>query len=130
MATVEAIAKMEDQAFASMLHSMTRLAAAVDVAPVDVQAIYFSDPAYQRAQQLLALADWLHQVTDAVAGPEQPADGEPAADLPFLETLTVKELRAYAEEHGIELGDASKKADLIAAIETALVDGSPAGSSE
>lgn len=34
-----------------------------------------------------------------------------------LEDLTVQELRDLAEEQGIDLGDATKKADIIAAIE-------------
>jgi hypothetical protein len=33
-----------------------------------------------------------------------------------IENLTVKELRAYAEEKGIDLGEAKVKADIIAAI--------------
>lgn len=36
-----------------------------------------------------------------------------------LSSLTIPELSAYAAENGIDLGDATKKADIIAAIEAA-----------
>lgn len=36
-----------------------------------------------------------------------------------LEDMTVAELKAHAAENEIDLGDASKKADIIAAIEAA-----------
>lgn len=36
-----------------------------------------------------------------------------------LESMTVAELKALAAEHTVELGDATKKADIIAAIQLA-----------
>ncbi|MGX1932048.1 Rho termination factor N-terminal domain-containing protein [Microbacterium resistens] len=36
-----------------------------------------------------------------------------------ISKLKVDELRAYAEEHGIDLGDAKKKADIVSVIEAA-----------
>lgn len=36
-----------------------------------------------------------------------------------LSSMNVRDLKALAEEEGIDLGDASKKADIIAAIELA-----------
>lgn len=36
-----------------------------------------------------------------------------------LDSLTVQELKAYAEAHGIDLGEAKKKAEILAAIEAA-----------
>lgn len=47
--------------------------------------------------------------------PQRPADTTP--ELVDLSTLTVPQLREYAAENGIELGDASKKADILAAIQ-------------
>ena len=49
-------------------------------------------------------------------------EAPPAPDVvPEAETdpkhMTVTQLRAYAEEHGIDLGDASKKHDILALIE-------------
>ncbi|MBD2760069.1 hypothetical protein IEE94_11175 [Yimella sp. cx-573] len=35
-----------------------------------------------------------------------------------LDSLTVAELKAHADEHGIDLDGATKKADIVAAIET------------
>jgi hypothetical protein len=36
-----------------------------------------------------------------------------------LKKLSIDELKAYAAEHAIDLGDATKKADIVAAIELA-----------
>lgn len=44
--------------------------------------------------------------------PEQPQE-EP------LDEMKVPELKAYAETHGIDLGEAKKKAEILAAIKTA-----------
>ena len=44
---------------------------------------------------------------------------EDESDEAPLAKLTVDELKAHAAEAGIDLGDASKKADIRAAIETA-----------
>lgn len=41
-------------------------------------------------------------------------------DAPKLSKMTVDELKAFAEGNDIELGDATKKADIISAIELAL----------
>lgn len=47
----------------------------------------------------------------ARAGTESPASG--------LEALTVAQLKELAEKNGVDLGDATKKADIIAALELA-----------
>lgn len=42
---------------------------------------------------------------------------EVVGDVPAdLEAMTVKELRTYADEHGIDLGGAKKKAEIIEVI--------------
>lgn len=46
-------------------------------------------------------------------------EGSAPEDVNPLAGLKVDELKAYAEEHDIDLGDATKKADIIAAIEEA-----------
>jgi len=43
-----------------------------------------------------------------------PLDAEVAAVLPAFDDLTIKQLRAYAAEKGIDLGKATRKADIIA----------------
>lgn len=50
--------------------------------------------------------------------PDEPS-AEPAGDPPSddVEAMKVAELKAFADEHSIDLGDATKKADIIAAIE-------------
>ena len=47
---------------------------------------------------------------------ESAARAAPADDTDELESMTVSELKAYAETVGIELGKATKKADIIAII--------------
>lgn len=45
--------------------------------------------------------------------------GEATKKEDILAAIEVARLRAYAEEHGIELGDAAEKDDIVAAIELA-----------
>lgn len=50
----------------------------------------------------------------------EPVGAEPPAeDGPSLDDMTVDQLKAFAEEHKIDLGDATKKADIRAAIDLA-----------
>ena len=52
-------------------------------------------------------------------------DGKPKTDEGGeggIDKMTVKELKAYAKENGIDLGDANTKAEIIAAIEAAEAD--------
>jgi hypothetical protein len=52
--------------------------------------------------------------------PPPPAeDDDPATDPKPVDKMTVDELRTYAAEHDIDLGDAKKKADILAVIELA-----------
>lgn len=55
----------------------------------------------------------LNQLADAVRELQQAVKSDDLADL------TVVELRALAKERGVDLGDATKKPDIIAAIEAA-----------
>lgn len=48
--------------------------------------------------------------------------GEDAEDGGSLSSLTIPELKALAASEGVDLGDASKKTDIIAAIELARED--------
>lgn len=56
-----------------------------------------------------------------VAGGKVKAESAPPAEKPLADR-SVAELKAYAAENQIDLGEASKKADILAAIEAA--DGS------
>lgn len=47
-------------------------------------------------------------------------DGEFTAENPFAK-MTVDELKGYADEHGIDLGEATKKKDILAKIQEASV---------
>ena len=59
---------------------------------------------------------WSEPIDDALS--ELESQGNASASEGFA-ALTVKELKAYADEHDIDLGDAVRKADIIAAIELA-----------
>ncbi|MBJ7481555.1 Rho termination factor N-terminal domain-containing protein [Rhodococcus sp. (in: high G+C Gram-positive bacteria)] len=61
-----------------------------------------------------------------VAGSD-PVEPEGHSPADSLNDLSVPKLREYAKDKGIDLGDASKKADILAAIEKAA---SPAGLQE
>lgn len=43
-------------------------------------------------------------------------EDEPKDDSKPFEKMTVAELKEYAEQHGIDLGDASKKEDILSVI--------------
>lgn len=47
-------------------------------------------------------------------------DGEFTAENPFAK-MTVDELKVYADEHGIDLGEATKKKDILAKVQEASV---------
>lgn len=59
-------------------------------------------------------------------GPEMPLPGDPPASL---DTMGVKELRAYAKEHGIAIGaKATTKDAILAVISAAVGESSPPAS--
>lgn len=53
-----------------------------------------------------------------VPEPKDPTDEESKEKDPF-DSMKVEELKEYAAENGIDLGDATKKADIIAVIKAA-----------
>ena len=57
-------------------------------------------------------------VAEAAKEAEEAANEE-AADIVAAEEMTVAELKAYAAENNIDLGEATKKADILAAIKNA-----------
>ena len=67
-------------------------------------------------------AGHLDSIGQQEAEPEQPQEGQKEPEQPQeepLDEMTVNELKAYAEAHGIDLGEAKKKAEILAAIKTA-----------
>lgn len=76
-------------------------------AKADADAVQERRDAWEAAQQAA--------VDAAAAQAALGADAEP-------DELKVAELRAYAEQRGIDLGGARKKADIVAAIEAAEKD--------
>lgn len=60
---------------------------------------------------------------DEVAESDSDGGGDTTDD--GLASLTVAELKAYAAEHEIELGEAKKKVDIIATIEASVSEDGP-----
>ena len=61
--------------------------------------------------------------SDAEASEEEPVEEEASDDEasePDLESLTIAQLRELADANGIDLGDATRKADIIAVIQAGL----------
>lgn len=48
--------------------------------------------------------------------PETPEEVQEAQEAPDLDSMTIAELKEYAEANGINLGDAKKKADILAVL--------------
>lgn len=134
MATKSAIGRLHDQALIRLTDAMQTLAGALDVAPVDVAAIRFRDPAYQAAARLEALATWAEALAAAVdagvvsSGPTGPIplvtfpvddeiDDEPVEDAAGLDTLTINELRSLAKEAGVDLSVHRSKQAIIDALQ-------------
>ncbi len=49
-------------------------------------------------------------------------ESTPHIELPDLEAMTVKELREFADDHMIDLGEVTRKNDIISTIKLALAD--------
>lgn len=67
-------------------------------------------------------AGHLDSIGQQEAEPEQPQEPQQEPEQPqgkALDEMNVAELKAYAEARGIDLGEAKKKADILAAIKTA-----------
>ena len=63
------------------------------------------------------------ETIEVVDADKVPDDFEGSVDdAPSLTKMTVDELKAFAEANEIDLGDATKKADILSAIELALED--------
>ncbi|NUT96732.1 MAG: hypothetical protein HOY78_32395 [Saccharothrix sp.] len=70
----------------------------------------------RQAQELLDGGYAVEADRDPAARPSATDDPEQVPDKP-LAKYTVPELQAYAAGHGIDLGEATRKADVLAAIE-------------
>lgn len=122
MASIGAIAGIRDEAVKRLLAAAARIGEETGIpAPVFES---FRQPDYQQAMQLKTLADWTESVAEWLAPPPavepEPEDkDEESEELAALgyEDMTVAELRALAEERGINLTANMKKADIISVLE-------------
>jgi hypothetical protein len=77
------------------------------------------------AETLRNFPDLMKQVDDKIQVDVPPINGEGVPEVsafkdslpPDLNSMTVDQLKAYAEENEIDMGDSVKKADIIAAIQ-------------
>lgn len=60
------------------------------------------------------------EVLDAAKVPDDFESDDADEDAPTLAKMTVAQLKAFAEANAIDLGDATKKDDILSAIELAL----------
>jgi hypothetical protein len=60
----------------------------------------------------------------AALAKEKEKQDEQTVEKP-LDEMTVAELKEYADQHGIDLGEAKKKAEILAAIQAAVSGGDP-----
>lgn len=74
----------------------------------------------QDAQAYIAGTPGAYRVEEQRGDVEAPNAAERAATF---EAMTVPQLKTYAEEHNVDLSDASVKADIIAAIKAAEAQG-------
>lgn len=65
--------------------------------------------------------DPIYEALDA----EVAAEPNTEPEVEGIESLTIAELRAFAEENEIDLGDAKRKGDILAAIQLAQEETSP-----
>jgi len=82
--------------------------------------VFSPPPTLEQAERLIkagCLPEGARQ--HAVDEPDDKPDDEPEADDGDLKKLTVDQLKGLAAERGVDLGDATKKADIIAALELA-----------
>jgi hypothetical protein len=108
MATIAATAAIRESSIRRLKAAAQRIADKTGVQPPTLPE--FREPNYNQAMQLNALADW----ADLLAATLTPVKAEePSTDGPDFESMKVDELRAWADEHNIDLAGATKKADII-----------------
>lgn len=108
MATVVAIAKTREQAIKRLTEATARIAELLNIEAGEFPT-HNRDASYLQAQQLKVVADFLERVV-TVLTPEVEED---------LDSLTNTELKALAEERGIDLTGKRKKDEFIEAIRAA-----------
>ncbi|WP_438435412.1 DUF7210 family protein [Gorillibacterium sp. sgz500922] len=72
---------------------------------------------YEKGASFSLTADQYDRLKDHVTVLDE-ADETPAADK-AVDDMTVAELKAYAKAQGIDLGDATKKEEILAAVKAA-----------
>lgn len=121
MATIGAIAKQRALNEERLLAAMDRIGGQLGIEPAPVlnQTRYSLEQRY--AVQLGHVADYAERIADALSAQQTPEE-------PTLDDLTVAELKAKAEEAGLDTKELKRKADFVAALEqyNARIAGGPA----
>ena len=87
----------------------------------EVELTEAPDVTYSEISILAKCHECLNSIDPDAEGQKEQAEGEKEenTEAPALEEMTVANLKAYAAAKGIDLGTATKKADIIAAINAA-----------
>lgn len=86
------------------------------------QCGYGWDVAHEQASAAYLRAQGREPATSILVDPEEVTLGADQSSADKLDSMTVPELKDFATENGIELGEATKKADIIAVIQDSMKD--------
>lgn len=128
MASRGAIAAMTDGAIKRIRECAERMGEYTGVQPVTLETRRYGDPDYERAQLLERIAAWIEQITDVTVG-TSPAETESVGDEGY-DAFTIAQLKEIAQVRDVDLQGATRKADIIAALEGADMEVANANASE
>ena len=109
MASKLAIALQKSAALDRLTAAMDHLVDSIGVDRPDIPS-GGRDSDLLSAQQMEAIAAWAERIVEVVG------QSSKAGDTPDFLAMTIAELRAYAAEREIDLGDARKKLDIVETI--------------
>lgn len=128
MPTLGAIGRKQREAENRLASAMQRIADAVNVPPVEARP-KGRNPAFVQAQRLEAFATWAEQIADVVSEGGAKPGVQTLTDAPsprlvrlrdvlthLLRMHTKADLEAFAEDFGLDLGDARTKDDYLSAL--------------
>ena len=113
MATKGIIAATRDTAIRGLTASGQSLASLLGLEPPNLNLLY-RDYDYLQAEQLKELAAFNERVLQAIEGLMMPSVNEP--EIPLIGDMTVAQLKQYAADNGIDLGEVTRKEDIKAVI--------------
>lgn len=119
MATKSAIGKMAQEAQDRLAEAMQRLSDSLGIAPINVAAIRYRDPAYEAAARLAAMADWAGEIADLVEDTLFDDDKLAVVRVVLQDVLGAKtkaELEQFASSYGLDFDAKARKDELVTAL--------------